>query len=225
MSLLLIAATTACAIGDDEPASPVENVDSTMVFGELDYQLLPEASGMAVSQFDPNRIWFVNDQGNDAELIAVDSTDMSHHVARVTKAKNKDWEDLAGFSLDEQAWLVIADVGDNKSVRDNVRLVFVEEPSELSANSKLKGRVLKITYPGGARDVEAIAVDVARDSIYLLSKRTKPPVLYRVALREALQQAHSGTNAQMRAQEIGPVRSIPPPTALELKLSQVRRIP
>lgn len=220
MTLLLLV-STACSIGDTaEPASeasPSKSAGPTLL-GELDFELLPEASGMTVSRRDPNRLWIINDQGNPAELIAVDTKTMNHTVIKVRGARNRDWEELAAFDIDGQAWLLIADVGDNKAVRDNVRLIFVKEPDVSLASKKVDSQSVRMTYPGGARDVEAVAVDATRDAIYFLSKRTKPPVLYSLPLREAMLQAASGTKASLRPTKLGDVLSIPEPTAFELKL-------
>ncbi|MFK8053319.1 MAG: hypothetical protein AB8F65_10130 [Woeseiaceae bacterium] len=211
---------SACSVGQEQRAvdqQTAENAGPTFL-GELDFSVLPEASGMAVSYYDSNRIWFINDQGNSASLIAVSTTDMQHDVLKVKGVKNRDWEELAGFELDGQPWLLIADVGDNKAVRDEVRLIFVKEPKSPSDGDKLESMSITMTYPDGPRDVEAIAVDASRDAIFILSKRTKPPILYSLGLKEAMMQARSGTKTSVRPMRLGDVLTIPAPTELELKL-------
>ncbi len=185
------------------------------IVGALDFSVLPEASGLAVSRLDATQLWFVNDTGNRAELVGVRVPDMATRRVPVTGARNRDWEDLAAFTLDGQAWLAIADVGDNGAVRDRVTIYFVPEPAA-NAPATAQALALSFDYSDGPRDVEAVAVDAERDAIYLLSKRTKPPVLYTLPLRASLAAARANDGAT--ASPLGAVTSIPTPTALELKL-------
>lgn len=182
---------------------------------DLDYALLPEASGLAVSRRVANRLWFVNDQGNPSALIALDVDSLDYRRIMLADQANRDWEDLAAFTLDQQPWLLIADVGDNKAVRGSVALIFVEEPS---GDAGFASHRIEFRYPDGARDVEAVAVDVRGDHILLLSKRDEPPVLYRLPLRATLAGARQAQPPVITAERLGVVTSIPAPTALELRL-------
>ncbi|MEO0576995.1 MAG: hypothetical protein AAF004_16175 [Pseudomonadota bacterium] len=183
--------------------------------GTLDFSVLPEASGLAISPTTPTTLWLVNDAGNDAELIAIDTPTMTSRVLEVAGIRNRDWEDLASFVRDDRSWLAIADVGDNNAVRDSVAIIFVPEPAVGATTAENAMRVV-LTYPDGARDVEAIAVDAKTDAIYALSKRTKPAVLYRISLTAAMRAATA--DEPMQWQRLGEINSIPQPTALEIKL-------
>ena len=185
------------------------------IMGALDFGVLPEASGLVVSRRDPAQLWFVNDAGTSAELVAVGVPDMAMRRIAVTGARNRDWEDLASFTLDGEHWLAIADVGDNGAVRDRVTMYFIPEPAP-DAKATERALALWFVYADGPRDVEAVAVDADRDAIYLLSKRTKPPVLYTLPLRASIAAARARQSAI--AVPLGAVTSIPSPTALELKL-------
>ncbi|MEL6199644.1 MAG: hypothetical protein AAFR09_05490 [Pseudomonadota bacterium] len=186
------------------------------IVGPLDYTVLPEVSGMAASPTKADTLWIVNDSGNRAEIIALSVPDMGTQRVRVVGALNRDWEDLASFTLDDDAWLMIADVGDNNANRDRVSLHFLPEP-DTATNALARATTVEFNYSDGPRDVEAVAVDAARDAIYLLSKRTKPPVLYSLPLRAAMTAARNGN--ELTATRLGAVTTIPAPTALELKLS------
>ncbi|MEO1595234.1 MAG: hypothetical protein AAFS02_08320 [Pseudomonadota bacterium] len=186
------------------------------IVGPLDYSVLPEVSGMAASPTDASTLWIVNDSGNRAEIIALSVPEMGTRRVRVVGALNRDWEDLASFTLDDNAWIMIADVGDNNAARDRVSLYFVREP-DATARATARASTVEFSYSDGPRDVEAVAVDAARDTIYLLSKRTKPPVLYSLPLRAAMAAARNGD--RLTANRLGAVTTIPAPTALELKLS------
>ena len=198
------------------PVAPPAELALPAIVGPLDYSVLPEVSGMAASPTDAGTLWIVNDSGNRAEIIALSVPDMGTQRVRVTGALNRDWEDLASFTLGNDAWLMIADVGDNNANRNRVSLHFVREP-DTTANAVARATTVEFTYSDGPRDVEAVAVDVTRDAIYLLSKRTKPPVLYSLPLRAAMAAARNGDH--LTAQRLGAVTTIPAPTALELRLS------
>lgn len=149
-----------------------------------------ESSGLAVSRRSPDILWTHDDSGGDPVLYAVDLTGKKRGALRVLGLKNEDWEDVASFTRDGQAWLLIADTGDNDAKEGSVWLHVVAEPApehldtagELSAAPAYS---LRIRYEDGPRDCESVAVDGADQAIYLLTKRDDPPRLYRVPLGPA----------------------------------------
>ncbi len=151
-----------------------------------------EASGLAASRRTPGVYWTHGDSGTEAALFAIGADGAARGRLRIVGAKNVDWEDLASFTLDGRAWLLIADTGDNTAGRGDCCLLLVEEP-ELgpapAAGGAQPERVAKVAwrlpviFPDGPRDVEAVAVDVREERVYLLAKRTTPPVLYALGLR------------------------------------------
>ncbi|MEL7024753.1 MAG: hypothetical protein AAGL69_13520 [Pseudomonadota bacterium] len=196
-------------------ASPVlvASALSHQRIGELNYELLPEASGMAISAIDPQRLWFINDRGNRAEIIALDLPDFEHTSVAVTGARNTDWEDLEGFVVDGDSWLAIADIGDNVAEREKVAVHLLREPSTDTDSIEIQ-QTLRFTYPGGPRDAESLAVDPVSRHIYILSKREKPPVLFRVALPPS-----DATGViDVELERLGEVTSIPAPAAIEVRL-------
>ena len=181
--------------------------------GTLDYSLLPEASGLAVSTRDPQRLWFVNDSGNDDELISLDLGKFKFSRVEVKKAKNRDWEDLESFLVDGESWLMIADVGDNAAKRNDVTVYLLKEPDTDDDKVRTHTRI-DISYPEGARDVESVAVDPVTQFLYLLSKREPSPRLYRVPL-EGYFTGKKGEKHNVEAEFLGEVGSIPAPSAEE----------
>ena len=175
---------------------------------------ISEASGLAASSLDDTLFWVINDSGNPATLFAI-ARDGRVRAKYTIDAPNYDWEDLAAFSLDNTAYLLIADIGDNLAVRPVCNLYIVAEPkvtdttpATVPALLPVKWRI-EFRYPDGPRDCESVAVDARRKRILLLSKRDKPPVLYELPLLPA-----SGV---IQAEPVGPVTTIPPPTPEELK--------
>jgi hypothetical protein len=158
------------------------------VAGHLDSEVLQEASGLACSLQSPDLFWTHNDSGGQPVLYAIDSTGHFRGSVRLAGVKNVDWEDIASFTLDGRAWLLVADVGDNNANRHNCMLHVIAEPDPamLSARNEILAAVawsIPIRYARGPRDCEAVAVDPVGEKIYLLSKRTRPPEIFEVPLR------------------------------------------
>ena len=153
--------------------------------GQLAHPDIIEASGLARSIRHENRYWVANDSGNAPVLYAIDSSGERHGVLMPRGIGNTDWEDLASFTLDGEPYLLVADVGDNNGVRSFVRLHAIPEPAELPGAGRMTAVdvafSINVKYPGGGRDTESVAV--ADGFVYLLTKRTLPPELYRTALR------------------------------------------
>ena len=147
-----------------------------------------EASGLAVSSRDAGFMWIVNDSGAQADLHLFGTDGVDHGQVRVEGAVNADWEDLSSFELDGKSYLLIADTGDNASRREDCVLYVVEEPALPGAGEKLSGTVkvawkIPFRFEDGPRDCESVAVDARVGKIILVSKRTKPPVVYEMPLR------------------------------------------
>jgi len=147
-----------------------------------------EASGLAVSSRDPDFMWIINDSGAQADLHLFGRDGVDHGQVRVDGAKNVDWEDLSSFELDGKSYLLIADTGDNASRRTDCVLYIVEEPALAKAGAKLSGSTevawkIPLTFEDGPRDCESVAVDARMGKVILVSKRTKPPVVYELPLK------------------------------------------
>jgi len=140
--------------------------------GELGDARLTEASGVVPSAQEPGVFWSQNDRGNKAMLFAYDSAGVPRGSARVRDADNTDWEAIALGPCASGACLYIGDVGDNYAVRSSVRVWRIREPvtSETVTESATS---LRIVYPGGARDVEAMWV-APDTSLWFATKRPNP---------------------------------------------------
>ncbi|MEL7313135.1 MAG: hypothetical protein AAFN07_16580, partial [Pseudomonadota bacterium] len=166
-----------------------------------------------VSALNPQRLWFINDRGNRQEIVALDLPDFEHTAIAVTGARVGDWEDLEGFTLGDQSWLAIADIGDNVGKRVEVEIHLIREPEAPIDEIEIQ-QTLRFTYPGGARDAESLAVDPISRYIYILSKRDKPPELFRVPLPDS--DATGVFNVEL--ERLGEVTSIPAPSSIEVRL-------
>jgi hypothetical protein len=146
-----------------------------------------EASGLAVSSRDREFLWVVNDSGAKAILHLVGSDGADRGKVTVDGAENVDWEDLCSFKSKGVSYLLIADTGDNNSTRETSTLYIVEEPKLPGNGDALAGAakpvwMIRFQFEDGPRDCESVAVDSAAGKVLLVSKRTKPPMVYELPL-------------------------------------------
>lgn len=163
---------------------------------------LSETSGLAVSQQDPRFFWALNDSGNGPRLFLLDALGGAHGSVDIADVRNVDWEDMDSFRLNGNPFLLIADTGDNQARRDACKLIIVPEPDVRSG--RVDGTIapawmIRYRYEDGPRDCEAVAVDSRERKVFMISKRTLPPVLYEVPLQPA------ATKEPILARRLGPV--------------------
>jgi hypothetical protein len=171
--------------------------------GFLEDDVIDEASGLAASHIDADTLWVINDDG-PAVLHAISRTGKKVARVKLADASNRDWEDLASFRLHGDAYLLVADIGDNLSRRDTLTLYMLPEPDTRTTRSS-EARRIEFHYPDGPRDAEAIAVDVANERVLILSKRDVPAVLYSVSIA-------ASADAKQTAVRLGAVSSLPQPS-------------
>lgn len=164
--------------GDAGPAPPAAGFE---YLGPLRDEAVPELSGLAASHRRGGVQWALSDSGNEPVLVALDADLKRVDVVRVEGVINHDWEDLASFEQDGRAWLLIADTGDNFSLRSEVSLILLAEP-EAGQTSITPSRTIRFRYEDGARDCEAMAVDAPRRRVLLADKRRYPVGLYELPL-------------------------------------------
>ena len=88
--------------------------------GNVDYNLIDEASGVASSKNNSNLIWVHNDSGDRSRIYAV-GLDGSHlGVIRLKDVRSRDWEDICIGPGPEDGYdyIYIGDIGDNFSKKE-----------------------------------------------------------------------------------------------------------
>lgn len=135
---------------------------------ELDASLLPEASGLAISRALPHTFYQVNDSGDGSFLYASDSKTRKTTKIKVHSFTPYDVEDIGYGACGKNQCLVLADIGDNKSLRKTISLAVVEEPKELKESLNAI-RVVNASYPDGPHNAEALAIHPNGD-IFLVTK-------------------------------------------------------
>lgn len=189
----------------------VERPLSTEIVGLVRQTGISEISGAATSKRNPETIYTVNDSQNSASLHLITPNGARIAKIRVNGAENHDWEDLDAFLLDGKPYLLIADTGDNGGLRSSLNLIIVEEPTQPSPKSVDIAWQIEFKLPEGPRDIEAVSVDTASNSVLLIAKRHFPRVLYQLPLQP------ERSEKPLLATRIGTFDTLPTATAIEKK--------
>ena len=141
---------------------------------------LIESSGVSVCSFVENSIWTHNDSGHSPHLFLLKTNGVLLAKVKLNNARNVDWESMCRFKLKGKSYLMVGDVGDNLARRRDCQLYLIQEPDLSSKLPEKPGKEpietsvnpirLDFTYPDGARNCEAIAVDVVGKQIWLVEK-------------------------------------------------------
>jgi len=172
---------------------------------------ITESSGLSASRSTPGAYWTHNDSGDGPFIYAFDTRGDSLGIFRVTGAQARDWEDMAaGPGPDaSKSYLYLGDIGDNNEARDEVVVYRVPEPSLTAATRKLTktrpgstepAEAIRLKYPDGKHDAEALLVHPTTGNIYIVNKvPIANPVVY-----EAVAPFTAGKLVTMR--RIGEIR-------------------
>ena len=143
--------------------------------------VLEEISGLAFSQKHPNLIYVHTDSGGEAAVYLLDSLGKELGKIELEGAKNRDWEDIAvGPGPEGKPFIFVAEIGDNAAIHGEICIFRFPEPASIVLESSVKPEVLRLTYPGGARDAETLMVDPISGDLFIVSKRDEKNTLYRV---------------------------------------------
>jgi hypothetical protein len=189
--------------------------DNVAYMGDLSNRHLNEVSGLAASRLSKNLLWVLNDSGDGPRIYAIDSTGIDIGRVTINGATNFDWEDMASFQVENTAYLLIADIGDNQRIRPACTLYIIEEPvlSKMKFSNPVSADpvcVIRFTYEDGPKDGESVAVDAANKRIYLLTKRQRPPIFYELPLDLQTQ-----TSVQV-ARPVIEIADLQKPTSMDL---------
>lgn len=143
---------------------------------------LREASGVALSRTHDDVLWTHNDSDAGANLYAVDTDGALIHTFPLPGANNHDWEDIAVGPCPADGpdgdCIFIADIGDNRAVRDDIGLYVLAEPDPRSGSAPTVV-FIPLRYPDGAHDAEAIAVAESGSLLLVTKGRDGPITVFR----------------------------------------------
>lgn len=174
-------------------------------------EALDELSGLTHSLLMDDWLWAHNDSGDSARLFRVGLDGSDGGMVAVPQAVNIDWEAIATLSWQGEPALLIGDIGDNQAQRKAITLYALRDPGLKNDSATLLWQ-LDVRYPEGPRDAEGLAVDPTTGDILILSKRERPPAIYRVPLPRE----RPTPGGVVTAERIGPVLHLPVPTAVDL---------
>jgi hypothetical protein len=145
---------------------------------------LRESSGLGASGTYPGVFWTHNDSGDEPRLYALDASASLLATVEVTGAAARDWEALTLGpcpAASDRSCLYVADMGDNRSVRESVALYIVEEPDPFAGDTEvpLVGTV-PFVYPDGPHDAEGLAITAAGDVIVVTKEREQAARLFEI---------------------------------------------
>lgn len=149
--------------------------------GALEDRAINESSGIVASRTTPGMYWTHNDSGDGPFIYAFDNRGHSRGVWRVTGATAYDWEDIAAGPGPTAGtnYLYIGDIGDNAGNRSQIIVYRVPEPVITAADAASKktspqstegAEVLRLRYPDGKHDGEALLVHPVTGKIYIITK-------------------------------------------------------
>jgi hypothetical protein len=145
-----------------------------------------ESSGVVASRKHPGLLWTINDSGGDPMLFLTDTTGASLGAFTLSAATNVDWETLGRGRCGADECLYIGDTGDNAERRRSVTLYRIPEPAPLNPPRDVVvdgARALRVEYPDGAHDVEALYVEPAGGVVLVTKGRRGGILTFRVPAR------------------------------------------
>ena len=166
-ALLVIAAVSvACAAPSEQPQTPAYTCEQ--VGRPVFLPAVPEASGIA---YAGGVLWTHND--SDAPVLyRLDASGQTSPVT-VTRAGVQNWEDIAAGTCHAsaeatatQACLYIADIGDNRELRERITIYEVPVPAPGTTTTK-PAIAIHARYPDRAHDAEALLIIPGRAQLKL----------------------------------------------------------
>jgi hypothetical protein len=123
--------------------------------GTIQSSAINESSGLIASRRFPEFFWTHNDGGGTPRLFAISRDGRVSGTFEVTGANIEDWEDI---ELDGANNLYIADIGNNDSNRERIRVFKLREPRPFGSGSVPVMQEWSVRFPGRPFDSEAFLV-------------------------------------------------------------------
>ncbi|HWK98371.1 MAG TPA: hypothetical protein VNQ55_00425 [Parapedobacter sp.] len=145
--------------------------------GSVDNPVINEASGLVASWKHTGYFWTHNDSGDKARIFLIDNSARHKATYYLQGISAYDWEDIGMMERDGHRYLLIGDIGDNRSQRPHVQLHVVKEPdipAEASVSDSLpieEVHSFLLRYEDGPRDAESLFFDPIDERLYIISKR------------------------------------------------------
>jgi len=142
-----------------------------------------ELSGLVRSRSQADLLWSHDDSGSGPVLYGLRTDGRVAARPTVTGAQAVDWEDIAaGPDRQGAPLLYVGDIGDNGAQRGSIDVYRVAEPRVGDAVTAPAQR-LRLRYPDGAHDAEALLVDPLRGDLVVVTKVLGGASAYRASAR------------------------------------------
>lgn len=142
--------------------------------GTITDTALKEISGIEAGVVNPNLYWVHNDSGDTARVFAVNASGATQRIYSLTGASAVDWEDIAigPGPTAGASYLYLADIGDNATSRSEIVVYRVLEPTVTAgvATSLSGVAALRLRYPDGAHNAEALLIDPVSGELFVVEK-------------------------------------------------------
>jgi hypothetical protein len=174
-----------------EAGSPVAAAAPTQL-ATLEDRHVNESSGIVASRSNPGLFWTHNDSGDGPFVYAFDRGGRQRGTWRVEGARARDWEDIAAGPGPEpgRTYLYAGDIGDNDEEREFVTVYRFPEPEVAEADkasthesprATAAAEAIRVKYPDGAHDCEALLVHPATGDLYVVTKRGDAAGVYKLS--------------------------------------------
>ncbi len=139
---------------------------------------ITESSGLALSARFPGVLYTHNDSDGDPVVFAVDTSGTTVARLNLADAPARDWEAMAAGSQAGVPVLWVADIGDNISGWESVRLLKFTEPAELTDQS-VQWERFDLVYPDGPHNAETLLLH-PDGRMWIVTKEASGPGIYAV---------------------------------------------
>lgn len=145
---------------------------------------IDEVSGIVAGRSYPGVLWAHNDSGGEPEIYALSPSGQTLGVLPVPGAENVDWEAIGTGPGPRPGvpYLYIGDIGANFRDRDTVTVYRFPEPAPGVAVTEVD--TIRLDYPGGVVDAEALFVDPRSGDLFILTKERGFSRVLRAAANE-----------------------------------------
>lgn len=140
------------------------------VIGKLNTDFIDESSGIAISEKYSDRMYNINDSGSGPVVFTTKLNGQDTKQIKINNYRPYDTEDLSLGPCMGESCLFIADIGDNKKVRDYISIIAIPE-SKMGEGIEVVDPLFKMNlkYPHAKHNAEAMVVHPSGD-IYILTK-------------------------------------------------------
>ena len=196
------------------PAPATGGYGAPTVLGRISDAAIGESSGLAASRRNPGLLWTHNDSGDEPFVYCVNLEARSCGAWRVTGADAFDWEGMGvGPGPGPRAgepYLYLGDIGDNIDQRTEIVVYRIPEPvaesngpvpTKASPAATAPAEALRLRYPDGPHNAEAMVVHPVTGDVYVISKDAQAARVYKAAA--PLDGSRSATMTQVGTIRLG----------------------